>query len=141
MKRFQLETKTLAAFMHDIHVRCPQCEQRADIVMNETLRLSCLACGLVRTYTGIGFRMGGGAFDPFFRLPLYLQTNCCGHVLWAYNRDHLAYMRAYVEADIRTSDGENSSIESRLPKWMKQKHNREDVLRAIKRLEIIYEKG
>ncbi len=32
MKRFQLETKTLAAFMHDIHVRCPQCEQRADIL-------------------------------------------------------------------------------------------------------------
>jgi len=60
---------------------------------------------------------------------------------FAYNLDHLAYMRAYVEADIRTSDGENSSIESRLPKWMKQKHNREDVLRAIKRLEIICEKG
>lgn len=59
MKRFQLETKTLVAFMHDIRVRCPQCEQRADIVMKETLRLSCLVCGLVRTYTGIGFRMGG----------------------------------------------------------------------------------
>ena len=50
-------------------------------------------------------------------------------------------MRQYVEADIRTSDGANSSIESRLPKWMKQKHNREDVLRAIKSLEIICEKG
>jgi len=141
MNRFQLKTKTLVAFMHDIHVRCPQCEQRADIVRKETLRLSCLACGYMCMYTEGVYRTGGGAFDPFFQLPLYLQTNCCGHILWAYNRDHLANMRAYVEADIRTSDGENSSVESRLPKWMKQKHNREDVLRAIKRLEIICEKG
>ncbi|WP_214842451.1 hypothetical protein [Exiguobacterium sp. s150] len=141
MKRFQLESKTLVAFMYDIRVRCPQCEQRADIVMKESLRLSCLACGYGRVYTEGVYRTGGGAFDPFFRLSLYLQTNCCGHVLWAYNRDHLAYMRAYVEADIRTSDGENSSVESRLPKWMKQKHNREDVLRAIKRLEVVCEKG
>ncbi|UTT43893.1 hypothetical protein [Exiguobacterium aurantiacum] len=50
-------------------------------------------------------------------------------------------MRQYVEADIRTSDGANRSMESRLPKWMKQKQNREDVSRAIKRLEIVYEKG
>ncbi|WP_161566998.1 MULTISPECIES: hypothetical protein [unclassified Exiguobacterium] len=50
-------------------------------------------------------------------------------------------MRQYVEASVRTSDGVNRSIESRLPKWMKQKHNREDVLRAIKRLELACEKG
>ncbi|WP_161568884.1 hypothetical protein [Exiguobacterium sp. SL-9] len=50
-------------------------------------------------------------------------------------------MRQYVEADIRTSDGANRSMESRLPKWMKQKHNRDDVLRAIMLLELAYEKG
>lgn len=141
MKRFQLKSKTLMAFMHQILVRCPRCEQRADIIVHEEVLLSCLACGYVRMYSDQGIRVERGAYDPFFRLPLYLQTNCCGHILWAYNQEHLVYMRQYVEADIRTSDGPNRSMESRLPKWMKQKHNREDVSRAIKRLEIVYEKG
>lgn len=139
--RFSLESRELETFMGQMIVICPRCGGRADVMekANE-VRLSCFQCGYLQMKQS-GTKYIGGAFDVHFRLPLYLQTGCCGHVLWAYNQEHLAYMRQYVEASVRTSDGVNRSIESRLPKWMKQKHNREDVLRAIKRLELACEKG
>lgn len=56
-------------------------------------------------------------------------------VLWAYNREHLEYMKRYIEATIRTCEGANRSIESRLPEWMKRKQNRDEVSRAIVKLE------
>lgn len=57
-------------------------------------------------------------------------------MLWAYNSDHLAFLRGYVEADLREREpNANASLASRLPKWLKSAKNRESVLRAVKRLE------
>src|SRR5687768_9071979 len=38
----------------------------------------------------------GEPVDPVFGLQLWLQAPCCGHVLWAYNREHLEVIRGYV---------------------------------------------
>ncbi|TCI68649.1 MULTISPECIES: hypothetical protein [Exiguobacterium] len=135
--RFLLESRELETFMSQMFVICPQCGGRADVLekINE-VRLSCFHCGHLQMKQN-GTKYIGGAIDVHFGLPLYLQTGCCGHVLWAYNQEHLGYMKRYIEAMIRTSDRANRSIESRLPKWMKKKQNRDEVLRAIVKLEQI----
>jgi len=125
--RFSLVSRELETFMGQMFVICPRCGGR---------RLSCLKCGHLQS-NQTGTKYIGGAFDVHFGLPLYLQTSCCGHVLWAYNREHLDYLKRYIEATIRTSEGANRSIESRLPEWMKRKQNRDEVSRAIAKLEQI----
>ena len=73
------------------------------------------------------------ALDAVARM--YLVTNCCGEELWAYNQEHLDFLEAYVAADLRErKPNVNSSMASRLPKWMKDRKNRKDVLKGLQRL-------
>jgi hypothetical protein len=81
----------------------------------------------------------GGPRSRDGSLSLWLQTPCCGHILWAFNYAHLSYLESYVEAEQRdrtqtTYGWSNSSLASRLPKWMIASKNRDDVLKAIKKL-------
>ena len=73
--------------------------------------------------------------DPYFKLPLWLQIECEGETLWAYNRRHLAYLRLYVEAKLReTGRSGHRTMGSKLPKWMLLAKNRDAVLKGIERL-------
>jgi hypothetical protein len=97
----------------------------------------CPSCGLVED---IGMRFSierfGSAIDPAFGLPLWLQVPCCGHVLWAFNKDHLSKLRQYTAAELRERVGVISwSVFSRLPAWMTSAKNRNAVLKGIGRLE------
>jgi hypothetical protein len=77
----------------------------------------------------------GGPYDWYFRLPLWLQTPCCGHVLWACNADHLDYLYRFVTADLRAGNPHrNKSLASRLPDWMKSAKNRIPVTHGLQRL-------
>jgi hypothetical protein len=74
--------------------------------------------------------------DSCFGLPLWLQTTCAGHVLWAFNARHVAYLKEFVSADLRERRGTvNASVASRLPGWLKQAKHRGEALRAVGRLE------
>jgi hypothetical protein len=75
------------------------------------------------------------ACDRAFGLPLWLQTPCAGHVLWAWNEWHLDFMERYVAADLRErSPNINRSLASRLPAWIKSAKHRDEVLKGIRRL-------
>jgi hypothetical protein len=77
----------------------------------------------------------GATVDPYFRLPLWLRADVRGHTLWAYNREHLAVLEAYVRAELRArTPNWNASLVSRLPRWLKAAEARQSVLRAIARL-------
>jgi hypothetical protein len=88
----------------------------------------------------------GGPESWDISLSLWLKCPCRGHVLWAFNAEHLAWLEAYVSANHRERKHENldckpedfcrsnSSLASRLPKWMTSAKNREDVLNSIKKL-------
>lgn len=66
---------------------------------------------------------------------LRLRRPCAGHVLWATNLDHLAYLRDYVSADLREgSHVPNQRLHHVLPAWMKDAKHRDDVLRCIAQL-------
>jgi hypothetical protein len=57
-------------------------------------------------------------------------------VLWAYNREHLIFLRDYVAAMLRERvPNANASLASRLPAWLKKGANRSAVLKAVERLE------
>jgi hypothetical protein len=99
---------------------CPACHRRASLPL--------------RWYPQ---PFGGGAVDPVFGLPLWLQAPCCGHVLWAYGREHLEELRAYVAARQRERSPASGfwSMVPRLPRWVGAAGNRDAVLRCLDRLE------
>lgn len=80
--------------------------------------------------------MARGPFDWYFHRPLWLQTPCCGHILWAYNVEHLDFLERYVRAELRV-DGPLRRLTSRLPTWIKQAKNREEILHGCAMLREI----
>ncbi len=128
-------------FESRVLIRCPKCDQCAiaEAMDVNKMRYTCGACGMAQevppgkwVYTK---NAQGGA-----NVSLWLETKCCGHLLWAYNREHLEFLEAYVSALLReqrpSPDGRwhNAALASRLPKWMSSAKNREDVLKGIERL-------
>ncbi len=81
---------------------------------------------------------GGEAFDPYFNMTFWLLATCCGgHLLWARNGDHLAYLRAYVAGELREdgrADRSRQALSHRLPTWLKLARNRDEILRHVDRL-------
>jgi hypothetical protein len=59
-------------------------------------------------------------------------------VLWAYNAEHLNFLRRYVSAELRERlVMRNTSLASRLPKWIKSAKNRDAALKGLDRLDAL----
>lgn len=151
----------LERFGYEFLVVCPNCNSKSRVISlgkyspyitGITRRFLCLHCGITKEFVpknncfneslisygskwNEGYINIGGAFDWYFGYPLYLQIACCGHTLWAYNLDHLKYIKNYVEAELRENGPYYLSVESRLPFWVKSSKNREAVVKAISKLE------
>lgn len=80
-------------------------------------------------------------FDDYFGMPLLLTANFKGHLFWAYNDEHLAELKAFIEAELRERHHligrSNGSMISRLPLWIKSAKNRDELLKLIEKLEKI----
>lgn len=156
VKRFEDTYESIYDFGTEFLVVCPKCQAMAKVVPLDTdqtditkrCKLVCPSCGLskVDRKTMLGWvQFGGdpdpesvligGAFDWYFKEPLWLQTECCGNVLWIYNEKHLDFVESYVSASLRPRiPGSNQSMASRLPQWIKSAKNRENVLHGLKKL-------
>lgn len=101
-------------------------------------RFVCTACVSAASWSPKGQTSHwGGPVDPFFRLALWRQAECCGgRVLWAFNAAHLALLRDFVTARLRErGEARNRmTLVARLPRWLKSAKNRDEVLRVITRL-------
>jgi hypothetical protein len=160
-KNFINKHRTLESFGYEFLVMCPSCQKQAKVTSKEALpfiqnsykRFICTHCGLIKNFIPkknranqniisyqSTFREGmiciGGAFDWYFGYPLVLQIPCCGKTLWAYNKEHLLYVKSYVEAEIRDNYSYYLSVESMLPNWIKSAKNREIIIKAIAKLEL-----
>jgi hypothetical protein len=159
-KKFKNQHRTLESFGNEFLVVCPICNKQATVrslgdrfpfIQNVTKRFLCTHCGAAKDMIpkqkhrqnvvcyGTVFQEGaiciGGAFDWYFGYPLYLQSSCCGKTLWFYNHEHLNYVKAYVEAELRDNYPYYRSVESTLPKWIKAAMNRETISKTIAKLE------
>jgi hypothetical protein len=153
--RFRDPLLRLCCFAGEILVRCPRCDRRASILPDRETdgggrhlwlarRLSCLGCGYTDSWeaprcAGSAARVVpqfSGPTDPYFGLRLWLAVDCVGRVLWAYNSEHLDLLETYVAASLRERGDRLGSMTlvERLPRWIKERKHRTDVLRAIGRL-------
>ena len=116
-----------------VDVVCPRCAGPA--VVRDRQRLTCTGCGYaaVRRTT---CSVWGPPVDPYFRRPLWLRTRWRGHVVWAFNREHLELLTLYVSAGLRERGpgGGNSVMLHRLPRWMTAARHRSPLTAVLKAL-------
>jgi hypothetical protein len=138
-RRAPTECRRIEDFINKILVACPVCSKMSTVRSNGlfgTARLSCKLCGYTKSRDIKGYSLVKGE-DPYFGLPLWLQAPCSPHTLWAYNSDHLSFLKQYVEATDRRrpirgpADPLNTLLASRLPRWIQLAKNRNQVLKAI----------
>ncbi|MGE3268988.1 MAG: hypothetical protein AB7P40_09590 [Chloroflexota bacterium] len=128
-------------------VECPRCRERAELVFQISPdnpssrsytappRVVCSRCSYAEVRNPGQPVTRDEAREPLTGLPLWLQTPCAGHVLWAWNSWHLDFLERYVSAGLRErTPNINVSLASRLPAWIKSAKNRDDVLKGIRRL-------
>ncbi|MEI5906237.1 hypothetical protein WAK64_04010 [Bacillus spongiae] len=121
-------------------------------IVNFSILLECLTCNKVVVATRnndeeLGFRficcncgivhknnpMDSWERDTFYGFNTWLNTNCCGQTLWAYNKEHLHFMEGYILSTLRERvPNLNQSLASRLPNWMKSAKNREELTNGFK---------
>jgi DNA-directed RNA polymerase subunit RPC12/RpoP len=73
--------------------------------------------------------------DPFLGLELALKERTRHGDIWVYNATHLAELKVFISASLREDCNKQWSYFSRLPTWIKSAKNRDEVLRAVVRLE------
>ncbi len=125
-------------------VVCPKCGSKAFVLPSSeegtAVKAVCHSCGFSKESDGTLRSFAWYADNPtdgYFGLDLWLQTRCAGHSLWAFNKKHLDLLAGYVSAQLRERDGgswRNSSLASRLPRWITSASNREEVTEAIRTL-------
>jgi hypothetical protein len=127
----------------NILIRCPHCHKCALIrstSYSDSKRKWTADCFCSHCVKEWPFRPGGHAIhdsQPHRYIPLWLQTNCCEEILWAFNQKHLEFLEKYVSQALRKRPHNfNGSLQSRLPKWILSAKNREAVLRGIKCLKV-----
>lgn len=150
-RRSRDDGQSASAYQTSIDVCCPRCKLRARVSVaaadTETLwhkgasRLACTHCGLVRLAPAPTIQMHRGARDPCFGLPLWLSIATRHGDLFAYNQNHLDALKAYVGATLRERHTltptmlRNATLQSRLPRWIKSASHRDEILKALDRLE------
>ncbi|KOG42349.1 hypothetical protein ADK74_16690 [Streptomyces decoyicus] len=156
--RFRDPQRSKYSFLDAVLVQCPKCAKVAHVVpapraagsgpptMFDQRSLVCRSCGLSRQSrrdnSGVllTFSWGSGPIaDPYFQLPLWLQTETRHGRIWAYNPEHLEMIRQFVQAPLRErapwyESGKKMTFIARLPGWMKRAKNRTEALRAIDRI-------
>lgn len=126
---------------YDKLLECPECSKCIRLKKGSGL-IYCNHCGHLNqsdahfeTDSTVITRVEGSALG--YRL--FLKTHVCGHELWAYNEEHLAFMEAYITAvNRRRTPNVNRSLASRLPTWMTSAKNREQVTRGLAALRRAY---
>jgi len=105
----------------------------------DKIEVSCTNCGQEKKYNvhySLKYADDTQATDPYFGLQLWLQIPVNSNILWAYNAEHLAYLKNYVGAKLREAvSGGKYSLAWKLPNFIKVAKNREKILKAISRME------
>lgn len=153
--RFRDPRSTKYDFLESVLVCCPGCEMVAHVgsppgpagVHDRGLfaprRLVCRNCGTVKEWSRGRVTLPRdrheSATDPYFGVRLWLQAETRHGWVWAYNLEHLDLIRRFVQAPLREGvpwheKSRRMTVVARLPAWIQQAKNRDEVLRAIARI-------
>lgn len=126
---------------------CPECGKNISAEKDnlkkpiKEISVICSNCGFNAVYTSkvLSYipvkELNGLKGDPYFNFPLTLQTEVKGNLFWAYNREHLDEIEKYVEAELRErTSAYLMTMAARLPHFIKDAKNRNDILKAIRLL-------
>ncbi|MFJ6659837.1 hypothetical protein ACIQNG_26320 [Streptomyces sp. NPDC091377] len=154
-RRFRDPRCTKYDFLASVLVRCPGCEKVAHVVAGPGAagvhgpdlfalrRLVCPNCGVAKERSRAGVVLHRDrhepATDPYFGVRLWLQSETRHGWVWAYSLEHLDLIKRFVQASLREGipwhdHGRKMTVVARLPAWMQQAKNRDEVLRAIARI-------
>lgn len=129
MKRFNAYEKQLSDFSNKLLVVCNNYQGKAiSKKLENFVSITCVNCGYNKKHSDT---------LNYIHAELWLSILLRDGKLWAYNLEHLEFIKNYVSANLRERSLENisnKSIGSRLPKWMSSKKNRSEVLKAIEKL-------
>jgi len=102
---------------------------------NPIVDIVCHGCK-TKNSAEVNWYIGGAeGTDSIFGCKFLLYDEIKGESFWAFNEKHLDYLEDYVSSDLRERiPNRNSSIPSRIPKWVKNAKNRDTVLKCIQRL-------
>ena len=143
-QRFTDQQFRLSDFQNEVHIHCPQCGRMAIAIANpelESVRLSCLDCGLYRekgmrvSYSEGKTLLVRQTAHAYFDLQLWYAKDFKGEVFWAFNPAHLEYLENYIAAKLREhKDREHFTLLEKLPKFYHEAKNREALLKLISQL-------
>jgi hypothetical protein len=112
--------KKVNKLKNKIELKCPTCKQEKRYDVSYSL-----------TYAN-----NKQATDPYFGFQLWLQIPVHDNIFWAYNYEHLEYLKKYVAAKLREERVMTKySMTQKLPDFIKLAKNRDRILKAIVRLE------
>ena len=151
MKKFTDSFKHRYYFANEFIVVCPKCLGKAKVVpsvpwsskklFSIKRKLICNHCGFYKEQKPTKIIEMYADKDWFFGLPLFYTIKGKQGNLYAYNDDHLDYLKQFISAKLRTRKcsekygWSNGSQISRLPKWVKLAKNRTKLLKDIEKLE------
>ncbi|MBB4825920.1 hypothetical protein HNO89_003156 [Sporosarcina luteola] len=120
---------------NDKLLECIRC-QRMIVWKHTSCTISCTHCGYI---LDIGRLRNAAPWRRNERIcyahRLWLRTPCCGEELWAFNKEHLLFLESYITSKLRSrKPNRNQSLASRLPRWMKDASNKNELIKAIERL-------
>ncbi|MHC0036640.1 hypothetical protein [Pseudoneobacillus sp. C159] len=128
--KFKDNGETIYNFLFNfpILLKCLNCSKvvvaKRNNVEDLGFRLICCNCGIV--HKNNPFESWG--HGTFYGHNTWLNTRCCGEVLWAYNKEHLDLMEGFILSSLRERlPNINQSLASRLPSWMQSSKNRQEL--------------
>jgi len=126
-ERFNAYDKKTHDFNNEILVVCKNCKNKA-IVKNRVnqIKVTCKNCGYNKTHN-----------NAMPSEDYWLSTQLSHGTFWAYNYEHLDFLKKHISAELRErnlDEIKNNSVGSRLPKWISSKKNRSELLKIIEKL-------
>lgn len=107
----------------------------------DKIEVKCQGCKHEKRYNvsySLTYANNHQATDPNFGFQLWLQYPVDGNIFWAYNYEHLEYLRKYVSAKLREEGIVSQySLTQILPNFIKLAKNRDKILKIIERLQKI----
>ena len=132
----------------ELNCNCSNCSAEINLTIpivnekKELISVNCKSCGITQNYKPRNiaqewmYSSNGEAVEDYFGLPLWISSNFKGFTFWAYNYEHLEYLKKYISADLRERNNRTFwTMVEKLPTWMKSSKNREKLIKLIDDLE------